>query len=367
MSLFLEKIHLVHFKNYENRLLHFSEGVNCITGRNGSGKTNLLDAIHYLCLTKSAFSGSDFDNIKNGEPTATCTGIFREGKDRQTIIQCILDGTNRKKTVKKNKEPYARLSEHIGQFPVVMIEPDDTDLVRGSSEGRRRFFDSVICQYNTEYLKHLLAYNRLLLQRNNLLKQFAERQYADLTLLEAYDQKLLQHGKEIYRTRKAFIMEYKSLFESHYSRLTEQAETVTVSYQSDWQQIDFEKKFTQNRHKDLAAQRTLTGIHKDDYEFIINDMSLKKTGSQGQKKSFVIALKTANFIKLSEQKYTRPLMLLDDIFDKLDEHRIRQLVKLVNGSSFGQVFITDARPDRSKYIFEAGGLPVNIIDIEEIA
>lgn len=365
MSLFLEKIHLVHFKNYENLLVDFTEGVNCIVGRNGSGKTNLLDAIHYLCLTKSAFSGSDFDNIKNEEQTATFTGIFKESDTGQTIVQCILDGNNRKKIIKKNKEPYAKLSEHIGRFPVVMIEPDDTDLVRGGSEGRRRFFDTVICQYDADYLVHLMAYNRLLLQRNNLLKQFAERQYADLTLLQAYDHKLLEHGQHIYRTRQQFIENYKPVFENNYQQLTEQAENVAVYYQSDWQQPDFKKLFTDSRHQDLAAQRTLKGIHKDDYEFLTNSMSLKKTGSQGQKKSFVIALKITNFMKLAEQKGIQPIMLLDDIFDKLDQHRINQLVKLVHSSAFGQVFITDARPERSQHIFEANGMAVNIINIEK--
>ncbi|MFN4145168.1 MAG: DNA replication/repair protein RecF [Runella sp.] len=347
-QLHLEKLHLTHFKNYEERFWEFDAQLNCIVGDNGSGKTNLLDAIYWLSLTKSAFHTQDVFSIKHEADFMMINGYFRK-EEKLIQITCSLQRGQRK-IVMADKKAYERLSEHIGQFPVVLVAPNDTDLVRGGSEERRRFFDGVLSQLDQMYLQDLLQYNKMLSQRNSLLKIFAERQYTDDLLLDTYDEPLVQLANRIFDRRRLFLNQFESLVQYYYAFLGQQRESVAIRHESDVEAIAFREKFRQHRQRDLQAQRTLMGIHKDDFEFLMDAVPLRKFGSQGQQKSFVLALKLAQFELLAIEKEMKPLLLLDDIFDKLDDLRIQKLLELIDNQIFGQVFLTDARPDRTRQL-----------------
>lgn len=347
--MYLENISLINFKNYQEINLVFSKQINCFVGENGSGKTNLLDAIHYLSMTKSAFNPVDQQNIRHGAPFFTVQGQFT--KERKHHVFCSLQ-TGQKKVFKHNKKPYDKLSEHIGDFPVVLIAPDDTDVIREGSEIRRRFFDSILAQTDRIYLENLIRYNQVLRQRNSLLKQFSSRNYFDKDLLEPYSRLLLQTGQLLYEKRKDFIAGFKPEVARHYENISEGKEKVDLQYVSDLGQPDHEKIFRENIKRDLLLQRTTSGVHKDDYEFLINGYPLKKTGSQGQQKSFLISLKLTHFDVVKNSKGYKPILLLDDIFDKLDDKRIAKLMAMVAGDAFGQLFVTDALPERAARILE---------------
>lgn len=262
-----------------------------------------------------------------------------------------------------DKKSYERLSDHIGRFPVVLIAPDDTYLVREGSEERRRFFDGVLSQLDPRYLDDFLHYNRILTQRNGLLKLFAERNYLDEDLLETYNDPLIELGLRIHAQRQAFMEKFVPLFQKYYAFLSNAKESVAVVYESEVATDDFPGEFRKHRSRDLHAQRTVKGIHKDDYVFEIDGVVLKKFGSQGQQKSFVIALKLAQYELLAAEKETQPILLLDDIFDKLDDKRIHKLIELIDDGSLGQVFITDARPERSRRILETVQAEVRFFEI----
>ena len=252
-----------------------------------------------------------------------------------------------------DKKAYDRLSDHIGRFPVVLIAPDDTDLVREGGELRRRFFDGVLSQLDPRYLEDFLQYNKILNQRNALLKLFTERNYLDVDLLETYNDPLIALNLRLHAQRRAFMDGFLPLFKKYYAFLSNEKESVAVVYESEVATDDFPAEFRKHRSRDLHAQRTVRGIHKDDYVFEIDGMVLRKFGSQGQQKSFVIALKLAQYELLAAEKETKPILLLDDIFDKLDDKRIHKLIELIDDGSLGQVFITDARPERSRRILES--------------
>jgi DNA replication and repair protein RecF len=356
--MYLERISLLNFKNYESLELNLSPEINCFVGENGSGKTNLLDAIHYLSLSKSAFNKTDTQNIKHGESFFALNGWFTDAGEVQQVHCSLKLGD--KKVVKLNKSVYERISDHIGRFPVVLIAPDDTDVIKEGSEERRKFFDQIISQIDRPYLETLMKYNHYLLQRNSLLKQFYERSYFDQSLLDAYTEPLLQLGQQVYERRKAFIEHFSPIFVEHYQNLTESREEVTLMYASHWHEDNFEQQFREAVKKDVYAQRTSLGVHKDDYVFNINGFGLKKFGSQGQQKSYVIALKLAQFDVIYEEKEYKPLLLLDDIFDKLDDRRIARLLEMVAGHQFGQIFITDARPERTGRLLQHIEAQINI-------
>lgn len=345
----LENISLVNFKNYTELFLNFSPKINCFTGPNGSGKTNLLDAIHYLSITKSAFNSIDQQNILHNAPYFMIQGNFLLS-EKNYSIQCV-QKAGQKKIFKNNKNPYGKISEHVGKFPVVLIAPDDTDIIKESSESRRKFLDSIISQIDPVYLENLMEYNHYLKQRNCLLKDFASRNYFDGDLIEPYDKKIIFLGRKIFLIREKFIQDFQPVFKEHYKNLTEGKEATDIKYQSDLQEDHFEKTFYLNKKKDLLLQRTTSGIHKDDLVFEIDKYPLRKLGSQGQQKSFVIALKLAQFDIIKSYKNSPPLLLLDDIFDKLDDQRIAKLIEMVSMGRFGQLFITDARPERTNQIF----------------
>ncbi|MDN5204451.1 DNA replication/repair protein RecF [Fulvivirgaceae bacterium BMA10] len=358
----LENLSLTNFKNYEILEIDFQREVNCIVGINGSGKTNLLDAIHYLSLTKSAFNSIDSQNIKHENDFFSVRGRFVL-HEKVYSLQCSLKN-RQKKIFKVDGKPYEKISEHVGRFPVVLINPNDTDLIREGSEIRRRFVDSIVSQMDHNYLLDLIKYNHVLKQRNSLLKKFSETNTFDKDLIEPFDLQLLSVGRRIFEKRQSFLTSFKPLFKTHYDNLSEKREETSIKYHSDLLSTNFKEDFLNNIKKDLALQRTTAGIHKDDFLFEINNFPLKKFGSQGQQKSFVIALKLAQFDLIKEKKGFVPILLLDDIFDKLDDLRINKLMEMLINESFGQVFITDARPERTQRIFESLDIPMQIFHVE---
>ncbi|GAB2795119.1 DNA replication and repair protein RecF [Rhabdobacter roseus] len=359
--MWLEKLHLTHFKNYEAGSYTFGERVNCLVGQNGSGKTNLLDAIYFLALTKSAFQNQDALTIQHEADFLVLDGIFRDGTRRTQITGSLQRG--QRKVMMADKKAYDRLSDHIGRFPVVLIAPDDTDLVRDGSEERRRFFDGVLAQLTPAYLDDFLQYNKILSQRNSLLKIFAERNYLDEDMLETYNEPLIALAQRIYEHRRRFMEHFLPLVGRYYAYLSNERERVDLIYESEVARPDFPTEFRKHRSRDLHAQRTSKGIHKDDYVFEIDGRALRKFGSQGQQKSFVIALKLAQYELLALEKETQPILLLDDIFDKLDDLRIHKLIEMIDSGSLGQVFITDARPERSHRILDQVAADVRFFEI----
>jgi len=361
--MWLKRLTVLNFKNYHEATLEFSPEVNAFTGPNGSGKTNLLDAIHYLSLCKSYFNPVDSQQIKQGEDWFMVQGEF-EQEGRSDLVACSLK-RNQKKQFRKNKKEYPRLADHIGQFPLVMVSPNDSSIVTDGSEERRRFVDSVLSQTDLQYLDRLIAYNRCLVQRNSLLKQAARGAGAlDLGLLEVLNGQLVELGVPIFEKRKAFMREFMPEFDAHYRFLAETAETVSLIYHSQLMEADFEWLLKQHLDRDRALERTTVGIHKDDLQFFIHqDMPLKKFGSQGQQKSFLIALKLAQHTFLHRQKGFKPLLLLDDIFDKLDGTRTRKLMQMVSAGDFGQIFLTDTDADRINRIFEEINRNVQVYNI----
>ena len=361
--MYLENINLLNFKNYEELNLSFSKSLNFFTGVNGSGKTNLLDAIYYLSLSKSAFNSNDSQNIKAGADFFMLSGSFI--RDSKTSLVQASFAKGQKKVLKINKNPYEKLSEHIGEFPVVLIAPNDTDIIREGSEFRRKFFDGILAQLSHAYLNELIRYNQLLKQRNSILKQFSERNHIDQDLIDTYDLQIIAAAKFIYHQRKIFLGEFIPVFTNHYKNLSEQKEETSLSYISQIESADFEKEYRLALKRDIILQRTTYGIHRDDFIFKIGEHPLKNYGSQGQQKSFVIALKLAQFDIIKKQKGFKPILLLDDIFDKLDDHRISKLMEMVAGHSFGQLFITDARAERSEKLFRKIKAEVRIWRMEE--
>lgn len=344
----LENLSLLYFKNYEEADISFSPHINCFIGENGSGKTNLLDAIYYLSMSKSAFTASDLQNIKQDEEFFMVRGRFRM-QNHQHTIQCTFRA-GQKKLVTHNKIPYEKVSEHIGRYPVVLISPYDTDLIREGSEERRKYFDSLLSQLNHDYLETLIHYNYLLKQRNSLLKQFADRHYFDRDYLQILDEQLVPAGEKIAQVRQDFLAGFAPIFLQHYQHLTDSRESVQLQYKSQLPGANFALLLEQAQRKDLLLQRTTVGPHKDDFIFLMNGWPIKSYGSQGQQKSFVIALKLAHFEVVSRHKGRKPLLLLDDIFDRLDERRITKLMQLVANHTFGQLFITDSHLDRTDRI-----------------
>ena len=355
----LYKIDLINFKNHPKSYFEFIEGVNCITGSNGVGKTNLLDAVYYLSMTKSAFTASDQQNIKMGSSFfAIHSQVNSSGKSYR--LSCTYE-ENKGKNILIDKKLQNPKSEHIGRFPLALISPYDTDIIRGGSEIRRKFVDVYISQTNKNYLSDIISYNRLLKQRNALLKKMFEENKKDFSLVDVYNQQLLPLNIRISNVRKAYLAKFIPWFSDIYQKLTNNLEKVNINYESHTNDSDFEQQFLDSFKTDLQAQRTTLGIHKDDLEFLMNDVPVKKYGSQGQQKSYVLSLKIAQHFNLREDTGIRPFLLLDDIFDKLDEARITNLIKLIGTKEVGQIFITDARPERSAAIlYEAG------IDYKEI-
>ena len=344
-STVLKKLHLVDFKNINQAELNFSEKINCFVGNNGSGKTNTLDAIHYLSVTKSYFNSVDSQNINHNAPFFVVEGWFNRDENEEQIYCGLKRG--QKKTFKRNQKEYDRISAHIGLIPLVIISPSDRDLILEGSEVRRKFMDAVISQSDALYLNDLMAYNKTLSQRNALLKYFAANRVWDQEQLGIYNDILKERGTRIFEKRIHFIEILKPLLLEYYNHIAGEDELVSVDYTSHLHELDWDEMFAKNLEKDRVLQYTSQGIHRDDLKFSLFGYPLKKTGSQGQQKSFLIALKLAQFEFLKNFNKSKPLLLLDDIFDKLDESRVESLIKLVNQHHFGQIFITDTHPERT--------------------
>lgn len=358
----LQRLSLVNFRNYENLELECSERINCFTGLNGSGKTNLLEAIHYLALCKSFLNPADTLNIRFEAPFFVIQGDFLKDDGSIDTIYCGVK-RGQKKVFRRNGKDYERLSDHIGLIPLVVVSPSDGVLISGSSEERRRFMDSVISQYNRTYLDHLIAYNRLLSQRNALLKQMAKGN-DDGGTMEVLNIQLENHGVQLYDMRKDFIARLEPIFNEYYAVLSGGTERVSLTYESVLQQKTFEQALKDALRKDIALEYTTAGIHRDDLDFLINEHSLKKSGSQGQQKTFLIALKLAEYRFLDAATTKKPLLLLDDIHDKLDADRVYRLMELVCAPGFGQIFVTDTGTGRMEVLFKGRGLPYKVFVVE---
>ena len=359
----LKKLSLLNFKNYREAGIDFDEGVNAFVGGNGEGKTNLLDAIHYLSLCKSYFNAIDGQNIKQHEDFFILQGVF----DLDGIDENISCGLKRgqKKTFKRNQKEYNRLSEHIGLLPVVMISPTDTNLITDGSEERRKFPDSIISQFDRNFLEDLISYSRALMQRNTYLKRAAQSRSFDLDALEIWNEQLTNSGIRIHAARQKFIKNLIPIFRYYYNFIAGEKESVDIRYESHLNDGDFKTLLAESTERDRILQYTSVGPHKDDLVFIINGFPVKRYASQGQQKSFLIALKLAHFNFVSKQKGIKPILLLDDIFDKLDDDRVGKLMELVSQDNFGQIFITDTHPERLLSIFENIGVAIRSFPVRD--
>jgi len=360
---FLQKLRLYNFKNHAEVNLAFEDKINCFLGKNGSGKTNLLDAIYYLSFTKSAINPYDLQNIRNGETGFLIKGEFQILGKQKEVVCSFQQGE--KKNIREDGQESVRFSEHVGKYPVVLIAPQDIELIWDGSELRRKFFDSLISQLDRKYLDNLIVYNHQLKQRNSALRTFSENGIVDTDLLESYDQKIGQAAEYIHKIRMDLLREFTPKFRRHYDFLVQESDEVAdIQYKSDLLNDSFHSLLKKNFQRDLLLQRTTAGVHRDDFIFSLKEQELKRVGSQGQQKSFLIGLKLAEFQILAEQKAIKPILLLDDIFDKLDDFRIHQLMKLVDQGTFGQLFITDARQGRSQQILREAGIDARLIVLE---
>jgi len=360
--MYLEQLSVINFKNYSEAGLTFSDGVNVFAGNNGAGKTNLLDAIHYLSLCKSYFNPIDSQQIKQGTDFFIVTGSFSKNGNTEAIACSVK--RNQKKQFKRNKKDYQRLADHIGLFPLVMVSPYDISIIIEGSEERRKFIDNVISQTDNSYLDELITYNKVLMNRNSLLKQIAETSRYDASLMDVLDEQLAFSGNRIFEKRKAFMESFTAIFNKHYSYLSDDAEQVDLTYESQLLIDDFSSLLKKGLEKDRVMERTLSGIHRDDLIFSIHGMPMKKFGSQGQQKSFLIALKLAQYTFLYQEKGYKPLLLLDDIFDKLDDLRVTKLMQMISNHDFGQVFITDTNIARVESVFNKIGVPITLYRVK---
>jgi len=344
----LNSLSLVNFKNYEQIDLPLCEKINCFVGENGVGKTNLLDAIHYLALCKSNLNPVDVQNIRYDQEFSVIQGVFhRLGKEEN--IYCGIR-KQKKKQFKRNQKEYQKLSEHIGLIPVVMVSPGDSIVINGGSDERRKFMNEVIAQYSRIYLNNLIQYNRALTQRNRLLKEGAAGGKPDMELVEIWNEQLIRLGEPIYEERKRFVEELLPVFSSYYEHVSANREVVTLKYEAQLDIKSFREGLNDSIEKDRMVQYTTFGIHKDDLGMSLGGYPLKKSGSQGQQKTFLVALKLAEFEFIRKRLEMPPILLLDDIFDKFDASRVRQIISLVAENHFGQIFITDTNEQRLKGI-----------------
>ena len=349
--MYLKKISLFNYKNFSEANFDFDNKINCFVGKNGIGKTNVLDAIFHLSYGKSYFNPLAVQNIKHGEEFFVIEGEF-EKKDRSEIVICSLK-KGQKKILKRNGKQYDKFSEHIGFIPLVIISPADRDLIVEGSETRRKFIDTVISQLDSNYLNQLIQYQKTLSQRNALLKYFALNQVFETDTLSIYNQQLDELGKIIFEKRKVFLADFVPIFNKHHQTITGSAETVQLVYESQLFEKDLLQLLQESINKDRVLQYTSAGIHKDDLSFEIDHYPIKKFGSQGQQKSFLIALKLAQFEFVKKNSGENPILLFDDIFDKLDETRVGKIIEMVNNSDFGQLFISDTHPERTEAIIKS--------------
>ncbi|MHA6280020.1 DNA replication/repair protein RecF [Salinimicrobium sp. CAU 1759] len=351
--MFLKNLSLLNYKNFDSTEYEFDRKINCMVGNNGIGKTNVLDSIYHLSFGKSYFNPITSQNIRHDADFFVIDGIFEKNEREEQIIVSAKRG--QKKVIKRNNKPYEKFSEHIGFIPTVIISPADRDLIIEGSETRRKFIDGVISQSDNKYLNSLIDYGKILAQRNSLLKYFAANNSFDRDTLSVYDMQLEELGNILFRKRKAFLETFIPIFQKRYATISNGREEVSISYKSQLEEGDFKNQLEENLQKDMALQYTGVGTHKDDLIFEIEGHPIKKFGSQGQQKSFLIALKLAQFDFMKELSKVSPILLMDDIFDKLDENRVAHIVDLVATDELGQLFISDTHRDRTEKVVKSTG------------
>lgn len=344
--MYLQKLSVLNFKNHSDSSIELHPTINCFVGENGSGKTNLLDAVYYLSFTKSFFTKRDQLNITYDQPFMSIDGVFDHG-DKSDHIQCAVK-LGAKKVIRRNKKVYDKLSDHIGLYPLVMVSPTDNELLLSGSDVRRKYMDSVISQFDKVYLNNLIAYNRLIAHRNALLKN----QQNLSSGLQLYDDQIAPLCDYIHEKRRLFLDELRPIFLNYYSRISAKKEDVSIEYSSQLLDKSYLTQCIESRQKDLALQFSTVGIHKDDLVFSLQKQLVKRAGSQGQQKTFLLALKLAQFDFMKKALGYKPLLLLDDIFDKLDQARVQHLMELIHNHHFGQLFVTDTNEQRTKTIFD---------------
>lgn len=344
----LKKLSLINYKNFDAENFEFDTKINCFVGENGIGKTNILDAIYHLTFGKSYFNPIATQNIKHTADFFVVNGEFEKDEREEKIICSLKRGS--KKIIKRNGKAYEKFSDHIGFLPLVIISPADRDLIVEGSDTRRKFIDGVISQSDKTYLQDLIKYNKVLQQRNSLLKYFAVNQTYDETTLMVYNEQLHGYGANIFEKRVKFLEAFIPIFKEQYAAISGKSEVVSLTYDSKLLESNLLILLKNNVNKDRALQYTSVGIHKDDLSFEIEGHPIKKFGSQGQQKSFLVALKLAQFNFIKAQAKTTPILLLDDIFDKLDAHRVAHIVTLVDDSNFGQIFISDTHAERTENV-----------------
>jgi DNA replication and repair protein RecF len=349
----------MNYKNIRQAEIVCSTKTNCFFGNNGAGKTNLLDAVYYLSFCKSLRNTIDSQAIYRGEEFCVLQGIYDfDGKDEE--IFCSIR-TGQRKQFKRNKKEYDKLSEHIGLLPIVIVSPADSEIINGGSDERRRFIDMIISQHDKNYLNALIQYNKALTQRNTLLREH----HRDISLFEALEIQMSMYGKHIYEKRKSFIEALAPVFEQHYAKICNASEKVGLNYVSQPESVDLMKGLRDSFEKDRLLGYTSVGVQKDDLEMTLDSQLMRKTGSQGQNKTFLIALKLAQFSFLTSKTNTKPILLLDDIFDKLDSERVEKIIHLVSGDLFGQIFITDTHRKYLDQILEAIGKDYSLFRVEQ--
>ncbi|MGF1584234.1 MAG: DNA replication/repair protein RecF [Bacteroidales bacterium] len=358
----LKYLSLLNFKNFTELEYTFSSRINCFVGNNGVGKTNLLDAIHYLSLCKSFFNSVDSQNILHDNDFFVINGKY-ERENEEENIYCGVK-RNAKKVIRRNKKEYQRLSDHVGLLPVVMVSPGDSVLITGGSEERRRFMNGVISQYDRQYLEDMISYNHAMVQRNILLKDFVRKRYFDRDSLDIWTEQMIGPGERIYEKRRSFIDKMVPVFRYYQQFVSLGREEVDLVYESQLHEADFREILNQAVEKDRVVQYCTCGVHKDELGLNLGGYPMKKIGSQGQQKTYLIALKLAQFEFISELNGSLPILLLDDIFDKLDQNRVEQIIKLVSGNKFGQIFITDTSRERLDSILNATGIEYLTYELE---
>ena len=357
----LKRISILNYKNLEQVELSFSPKLNCFFGQNGMGKTNLLDAVYFLSFCKSAGNPIDSQNICHDADFFVIQGFYEAADGTPEEIYCGMK-RRQKKQFKRNKKEYTRLSDHIGFLPLVMVSPADSELIAGGSDERRRFMDVVISQYDKEYLDALIRYNKALVQRNTLLKS---EQPVEEELFLVWEEMMAQAGEVVFRKREEFIKEFIPIFQSFYSFISQDREKVGLSYDSHARDASLLEVLKESRARDQIMGYSLRGVHKDELNMLLGDFPIKREGSQGQNKTYLVALKLAQFDFLKRTGTTVPLLLLDDIFDKLDASRVEQIIKLVAGDSFGQIFITDTNREHLDRILHKVGSEYKMFRVEQ--
>lgn len=359
----VESIQLINFKNYEDIKLDLNNRVTCVVGDNGMGKTNLLDAVYYTCLSKSYFNSTEQHNIRTGQSFFSIKmHVLQSGKRHELFCNYV---AGEKKVIKNNKKPYTKIADHIGQFPCVMITPGDLYLINEYAQERRKFIDSIIVQYDAQYLNCLLKYHKILNQRNALLRSAQQNGFLDIDLIQIFDMQLAELGTAIFEQRKIFIQEYVPLVESIYSYIAQDREHINCQYKSSLDQVPLIDALAKELEKDKITGRTGSGVHKDDFLFLINDMPVKKYGSQGQQKSFVFALKLAKAKLIARKSKKHPILLLDDIFDRLDLNRMKNLMALIFEQTFGHIILSDTEAERITTILGQYNIDFDLIRIHE--